>query len=69
MIIKKVLIKKYSFYYEFKNVLRDSSIVALSFLIQFTQLDSEILEDTTEGTKDEEIAFEIIHDLNDETND
>jgi hypothetical protein len=37
VIIKKVILKKCSYYYEFEEIMRDSSTIALSFVIKFTQ--------------------------------
>jgi hypothetical protein len=51
IIIKKVLIKKYSFYYEFEKVLRDLLIVTLSFTIKFIRLDSLSKETYDDNTK------------------
>jgi hypothetical protein len=49
--IKKFLVKKCPHYYEFDEVMNDSSIVAPPYLIEFTRPD---VISSKEGTEDEE---------------
>jgi mannitol-specific phosphotransferase system IIBC component len=55
MIIKDVLLKKCSYYYEFEELLEDSSIITSSFTLEFTRsvLDEEDAKNSKNETKNE----------------
>jgi hypothetical protein len=48
--IRKVLIKKCSFYYEFEEIMRDIPIITSSYVMEFTQ--SNLIQ-TNDNSKDE----------------
>jgi hypothetical protein len=53
ILIKDVLTKKCSYYYEFEKLLEDSSITTSSFVIEFTRSDSK------DSRKDKEMRTTI----------
>jgi hypothetical protein len=55
MIIKEVLIKKCSFYYQFEKMMSDLSIIIFSFIMKFTQ--SDIFENVTRMKEDSNNQF------------
>ncbi len=54
MLVKNVLLKKCSYYYEFEKLLRDSSIITSSFVLKSTRYDSEDSKISREEEKDKE---------------
>lgn len=65
MIIREVLIKKCSFYYEFEEIMNDLSTITSSFVMKFTQFDvsesqkaSRMKEDSDKDTQDNQFANE-----------
>ncbi len=65
MIIREVLIKKCSFYYEFEEIMSDLSIITRSFVMKFIQFDvfefqeaSRMKEDSNKDTQDNQFANE-----------
>jgi hypothetical protein len=56
MIIKDVLLKKCSYYYEFEDLLEDSSIITPSFVLESTRLvpdEEEDVKNSKNETKNE----------------
>jgi hypothetical protein len=55
VIIKKVILKKCSYYYELKEIFRDSSTIAFSFVMKFTQsnISQTVTKENTKETKND----------------
>ncbi len=66
MIIKEVLIKKCSFYYQFEKMMSDLSIIIFSFIMKFTQ--SDIFENVTRMKEDSNNQFTNEDDWNSQNN-
>jgi hypothetical protein len=55
VIIKKVILKKCSYYYEFEEIMRDSSTIAFSFVMKFIQsnISQTVTKEDTKETEDD----------------